>query len=282
MPTEPVSYTTDYITFFSYFANYTPMSLVSLFFLGLFRMAPIVSLLPFLGSKLPGGVKIGLAISLTVVMLPHILMTSQTAVNFTTAYIGFCLKELLIGFILAFLASIPFHFASSAGILIDFLRGSSALQVTDPFTQAQTSDLGILYNYVLVVLFYQLDGPFIFLNGILDSFTLIPADGFFNTTFFSFNQPFWKMLWPVVTKVFAIAIQLSAPCLLAILMTELFLGIANRLAPQVQIVFLGMSLKSLVGLGILAAGWLFIVKQMGNQSILWMEQFYKMIQHFKY
>jgi len=282
MGSEPVSYTTDYITFFSYFASYTPMSLISLFFLGLFRMAPIVSLLPIFGSKLPGSVKIGLAIALTVVMLPHMLMTSQTAINFSTTYIGLCLKELLIGFILAFLASIPFHFAQTAGILIDFLRGSSSLQVTDPFTQAQTSDLGILYNYILVVLFYQLDGPFIFLNGVLDSFTLVPADAFLNASFFAQNLPFWKDLWSILTKVLAISIQLSAPCLLAILMTELFLGIANRLAPQVQIVFLGMSLKSLVGLGILAAGWIFIIKQMGHQSILWMEQFYKIIQYFKY
>jgi type III secretory pathway component EscT len=55
-------------------------------------------------------------------------------------------------------------------------------------------------------------------------------------------------------------------------MTEVFLGIANRLAPQVQIVFLGMSLKSLIGLAILASAWVFILKQMGKETFLWMKE----------
>jgi len=67
-----------------------------------------------------------------------------------------------------------------------------------------------------------------------------------------------------VSKVFAVGIQLAAPSILAILMTEMFLGIANRLAPQVQIVFLGMSLKSLVGLAVLCAAWFFIIQQLNK------------------
>jgi type III secretion protein T len=273
--------TADYVSFFSAFAAYTPMSLLSLFFLGIFRMAPIVSLLPFLGQKLPGGVKMGLTIALTVIMLPHILLTAKTAVNFNSLYIGYCLKELLVGFILSFLASIPFNIATSAGSLIDFIRGSSSLQVTDPFSQAQTSEIGNLYNYVLIILFYQLGGPFIFLNGVLESFSIIPADGFFNSSFFTLQQPFWHTIWNIVTQVTAVSIQLSAPALLAVLMTEVFLGIANRLAPMVQIVFLGMSLKSLFGLAILCAAWFFILKQMGDQTLLWMQEIQKLLYAFK-
>jgi type III secretory pathway component EscT len=55
-------------------------------------------------------------------------------------------------------------------------------------------------------------------------------------------------------------------------MTETFLGIANRLAPQVQIAFLGMSLKSLVGLGILCLAWFFILKQMNKLMFAWLEK----------
>ena len=53
-----------------------------------------------------------------------------------------------------------------------------------------------------------------------------------------------------MNQIITIAIQLAAPALVAILMAEMFLGIANRLAPQVQIAFLGMSIKSLLGLGL--------------------------------
>jgi type III secretory pathway component EscT len=165
----------------------------------------------------------------------------------------------------------------SAGVTIDFLRGSSSLQVTDPFTQTQDSDIGILYNLILVVIFYQIDGPFYFFNALFDSYTLIPADGWMPVEFFSFKHPFWQMVWGCVNRIIAVGIQLAAPCLLAILMTEMFLGIANRLAPQVQIAFLGMSLKSLVGLAMLCAAWYFILQQMNKQTVLWLNELNKII-----
>jgi len=245
------------------------------------RMAPIVVIAPFLGSKLPNAAKMGILISITIIFLPHIISTSQHPLSFNIEFAGYAIKELMIGVILALLASIPFYIAESAGVLIDFLRGSSALMVTDPFMQAQVSPIGLLYNYVLIVLFFQIDGPFIFFDAVLNSYTLIPADGIIQQAFFSLTQPFWKSIMGILTQVTAIAIQLSAPSLLAILMAEMFLGIANRLAPQVQIAFLGMSIKSLLGIALLWAAWFFILQQMGKQSLLWLTEVQKFLQSMK-
>ena len=235
-------------------------------------MAPIVAIAPFFGSKLPGPVKAGVAISLTLIMLPQIIFTAHAPLGFNIIYVGMVFKELLMGMLLAFLASIPFYMAQSAGVLIDFLRGSSALMVQDPVMQTQASPIGLLYNYVLIVIFYQIGGPFYFLEGVVDSYHLIPADGVIHPIFFTHNHPFWNSLMQLLTQFTAISIQLAAPSLVAILMAEMFLGIANRLAPQVQIAFLGMSIKSLVGLALLCAGWFVILQQMGKQSILWLQQ----------
>lgn len=266
-----MSTTADYTSFFSQLGDYAPMALLTLLFLGLSRMIPIVMFAPFFGAKLPAGVKMGLALAVTVIMLPHMAVKSRTMLDFNMLYIGYILKELFIGFIFAFLVSIPFYIALSAGSLIDFLRGSSALQVTDPSSQEQTSPVGILYNYVLIAMFYNLDGPIMFFDSVLQSYSVVPADAFINPAFFAMKQPLWEVLMAILTKVIALSIQLSAPSLLAILMTEVFLGIANRLAPQVQIVFLGMSLKSLIGLAILCAAWMFILQQMSKETLLWMK-----------
>jgi type III secretory pathway component EscT len=241
------------------------------------RIAPIVAIAPFLGAKLPGGVKIGLAICLTVILLPHIIATSKNPVAFDVSFIGYSLKELLMGFILAFFVTVPFYIAQSAGVLIDFLRGSSALMVTDPIVQTQVSPLGLLYNYVLIVIFFQIDGPFIFLGGVLQSYTIIPADQFLHPSLFNLAQPLWQAVVGLLTKFTAVSIQLAAPSLVSILMAEMFLGIANRLAPQVQIAFLGMALKSLLGIALLWAGWFFILQQMGKQSVLWLKSIEKIM-----
>jgi type III secretory pathway component EscT len=75
-----------------------------------------------------------------------------------------------------------------------------------------------------------------------------------------------------MNQVFKISIQLSAPALLAILMAEAFLGIANRLAPNVQISFLGMPLKSLLGLTLLWAGWYVLTNKLSEYSIAWIDK----------
>lgn len=277
-----MSTTDSYLTFFSALTDFAPISALSLFFLGMMRIAPVISMAPFFGSKTPSPIKMGLLIALTVIMLPHMALTSTTLIGFNTTFILLCAKELFIGFILALLVSIPFYMAESAGVTIDFLRGSSSLQVTDPFMQSQASDLGILYNFVLIVIFYQIDGPFYFFSALFDTYTIIPADVWVPIQFFSFNHPFWQMIWGLTNKVMAVGIQLAAPSLLAILMTEMFLGIANRLAPQVQIAFLGMSLKSLIGLAMLCAGWFFILQQLNKQTFLWLTEMNKVVQGLAY
>ncbi len=277
-----MSDTDTYLSFFSKLSDYAPISALSLFFLGLFRIAPVVAMAPFFGSKTPAPVKMGLLIVLTVIFLPQMAMTSKTMIGFNMEFIFLCVKELFIGFILALFVSIPFYMAESAGVTIDFLRGASSLQVTNPFMQSQTSDIGILYNFVLIVIFYQIDGPFYFFNALFETYTLIPADGWMPIQFFSFGHPFWQTVWSCTNRVMAVGIQLAAPSLLAILMTEMFLGIANRLAPQVQIAFLGMSLKSLVGLAMLCAAWFFILQQMTKQTMLWINDMDKVVQTLNY
>jgi len=273
--------TSDYVSFVLSFPNVSPMSVLTMFFLGLMRLAPIVSLAPFLGSKLPGVVKMGLAISLTAVLLPHIIMTAaRPAPSFDTHFLILGLKEVMIGMILTLLVGFPFYIAQSSGVLIDFLRGSSALQVTDPFMQAQASPIGLLYNYVFIVLFYEIGGPFIFINGLINSYTIIPADAFINASFYSLHHPFWQNTMSLLTQFTALSIQLAAPSLVAILMAEMFLGIANRLAPQVQIAFLGMSIKSLLGIALLWAGWYFILQQIGKQSLMWLQSMNQLLNTF--
>lgn len=268
---QGTSMTGDYVSFFDSIVGLTPTALFTIAFLAFLRLIPIVVLAPFFGAKLPGGVKIGMAISFTCIILPHVVATSSLNLSFDVHYLGYAIKEIFIGIIFGMLSSIPFYIVTSAGVIIDFQRGSSAMQATDPILQAQVSPLGILFNYLLIVIFFQIGGPFFFLDTLMQSFTYIPVDGFFTSNFFTPNIPLWKIIMSLLTKFTLLSIQFAAPALVAILMADLFLGIANRLAPQVQIAFLGMAIKSLLGLILLWAGWFFILQQMSTQT----ENFFK-------
>lgn len=271
----------EYLDFFLKQPNATLLSVLSLFFLGMMRIAPIVAFAPFLGGKLPNTVKVGLSLAVTAIMLPTIALTSHQTMSLNTIFIGYALKEVLIGVILAILCTIPFYIANMSGTLIDFMRGSQSLMVHDPLVQTQASSIGLLYNYILIVIFFQINGHTLFLNGVLDSYQILPADQGLSASFFHANNPIWKMIMEIGTKTLAISIQLAAPSLIAVLMTEVFLGIANRLAPQVQIAFLGMPIKSLVGLAVLYAAWFYILQQLAKQSLEWMALINKMIYFFQ-
>ncbi len=269
----------DYLSFLLTIPNLPAISLFTLFLLALMRLAPIVSMAPFFGAKLPSGVKMGLAISLAFILLPHlILKTKEIPPTFDLFFLAYCVKELFVGFILLFLINIPFYIAQSCGILIDFLRGSSALQIMDPMMQSQSSSLGLLYQYVFIVLFYQMKGPFLFIEGVVNSYTIIPPDSFISPLFFQSGHPFWIFLCFLLTQFLTLSMQLAAPSLVAILMAEMFLGITNRLAPQIQIAFLGMPLKSLLGLALLWAGWFFILKQLEKQTFIFMQSIHRIVE----
>lgn len=253
-------------------------SLWRIFLLSFMRIGIIVGLAPFLGAKIiPTSARAALALGLTLMFLPNILFYSQMAYITDVAFIGYAAKECFIGFILGFMSAAPFYIVQSSGILIDYLRGSSMMMAQDPTMQAPSSPIGIMFNNYLIVLFYALDGPLLFFDAITTSFQLFPVGQFISPTFFEFGNPFWKKASLLASDIFNLSIELAAPPLLAVLMAEMFLGIANRLAPQVQISFLGMSLKSLLGLAVLWAGWLFILKQMSGMSIDWIHGIQKML-----
>ena len=272
-----------YLDFISNLPNISIWGVVTVFFLILMRLAPIMAMAPFLGAKLaPGIARMGLAICLAIIFLPFVAAKVTGPIGFSNAFIGYALKEIFIGFILGFIIAIPFYTVQTSGIIIDYLRGASIMQAQDPTMQTQASPIGIIYNYLLIVIFFQISGPFIFFDAILQSFDIVPANGYINPLFFSSNNPFWKIGVDIINQIVTIGIQLASPSLVAILMAEMFLGIANRLAPQVQIAFLGMSIKSLLGLAVLWAAWFFILKQFAKHSYDWLEVLNKVIYYMKF
>lgn len=256
---------------------------MSLFFLILMRLAPILAMAPFLGAKLaPGITRMGLAIFLSILFLPYVIVNVKEPVTFNNAFILYSIKEILIGFILGFFATIPFYMVQTSGIIVDYLRGASIMQSQDPSMQTQASPIGIFYNYILIVIFFQVSGPFLFFDALLKSYEIVPPAELLNPLFFNAKSVFWKTSMDLINQIVAIAIQMSSPAILAILMAEMFLGIANRLAPQVQIAFLGMSIKSLLGLALLWAAWFFILKQFTKQTYDWLGVINKIVAYMKY
>ena len=248
---------------------WSPLALMFLFFA---RFLPIIALAPFFGARvLPHPVKIVFAICMFTIFLPKLLEVTTTPLLFDSTMLLYLVKEMFIGFILGFLIGMPFMIVQNTGIIIDHQRGGASLMVNDPTIQNQSSPLGTLFNFVLIAIFYMLDGPFLFIDALVTSYEIVPPDQFFNRSFFATDSPFWKVqMMDILNKMMVITIRLASPALITILMTDVFLGIANRMAPQVQITFLGMPLKSLLALAVVFLGWQLFTEELGHEIYYWL------------
>lgn len=276
--------TDDYVSLYlnSAFAQSDSTAVLSLMFLFMGRMLPIISLAPFFGSRvLPNPVKVIFGLSLFAIFFPQLAFLTTTPLTYNFDLILLLLKELLVGVLMGFIISIPFSVVQNAGILIDHQRGGASLMVNDPTIQNQSSPLGTLFNYVLIYLFFMIDGPFLVMDAISQSYEILPPDRFMSMNFFNPDSKFWVEIMGLLGKVMIISTQLAAPALIIILMTDFFLGIANRLAPQVQITFLGMPLKSLLAIAVIFFGWQLFNEQLITESYAWINYLMQLIQSFK-
>lgn len=270
----------DTLNYADLFTKLPTGNLMAMLLLVLLRIVPIITMVPFMGGRLlPPPLKIGLAVFLTIFLFPFLIPLNIKDVMIGFPIIPLALKELAIGFAIGLLGMIPFTVATSTGAIIDHQRGSSSLMVTDPTMTTQTSPIGTLLNQLLIVAFFSIGGMHIFFETLLASFRQIPIESFVSPKTFDMNI-FWETAIGLMSTLFGLAVRFASPPLIAMLMADIFLGIANRLAPQVQIAFLGMPLKSLLGIILLFMGFNFIMMQMEGQTLLWFKKIYELAKVF--
>lgn len=275
----------SYLTLFlnSAISKGDPLAPLSLLFLFFARFLPIIALSPFFGAKLlPQPVKVAFALTMFVVFLPKLLIVTTTPLTFDSMMLLYLIKEMFVGLVLGFIIGMPFMIVQNAGIIIDHQRGGASLMVNDPTIQNQSSPLGTLFNFVMICIFFTLDGPFLFIDALVTAYDVVPPDQFFNQSFFAKDSSFWDVqMMDILNKMMVITIRLASPALLTILMTDVFLGIANRLAPQVQITFLGMPLKSLLALAVVFLGWHLFTDELGHEIYYWLSYVTNTLKVFK-
>jgi type III secretion protein T len=259
------------------------LSVGSIIFLAVGRIGPIIGMTPFFGGKiLPNSAKFAMAFCFAVMIVPQLIFSFSRPVSFNFELMMLMVREVFIGSLLAFFMGLPFSIVSSAGVFIDHQRGAASLMTNDPTVQNQSSPIGTLYNMLLITIFWAIGGPFYVLDTIFYSYQLIPPDRW-EAPLFLFEHSDFHIRVLHALQIFAtLSLQLAMPALLAILMTDTFLGIINRLAPQVQITFLGMGFKSWFALLVICLGFYPFVTQLTKQVENWLKEFQEIVVELRY
>lgn len=228
------------------------------------RVLPVVLLTPFLGGEaVPSEVRLGLGVLLGLILYP-LMMAQVTSVPTTPVlFVAMMLKELFIGLSLSFIVDLVFQAANSAGQLIDFMSGTNQAQLMVPSLQQQVTLFANLKLQLTVVVFLTLGGHHLVIQALAESLQAIPLDQYphFHLGFW----PFFELILRVFGDMMRIALALSSPVLLATFMTDLALGMINRVAPQVQVFFVSMQIKPAVSVLIMFTAIHLIMQRMVSE-----------------
>jgi len=220
--------------------------LLAVALLGAARVLPIFLIAPFFGGRLvPTPVKIGVAVAFVALLWPALhLSTPDLSTLGPVTLVALFLKEITLGIVLGFLVSTPFWAAEGAGRLADTARGANLAEVLVPQTGAQTSPLGDVALQLAVVLFFATGGHLLFLRALAESYQAVPLWGLPSA---GALPAVGGLAVEATARLLLATLGLAAPVLAALFLADLALGLVNRVAPQIQVYFLGMPLKAVLG-----------------------------------
>jgi len=211
------------------------------------RILAMFIVVPLFNTQLiPGLVRFGIAGTLGMVAMP--VVAGQIAALDSTSpafWLLLVAKEVFVGFVMGFILALPFWIFEAVGFLIDNQRGASISATLNPITGNDSSPMGILLNQAFIVFFLVSGGFTLMLSMLYGSFQLWSVTGWMP----EFRPESAPVMLNLLNDLVRTAMLLASPAIVAMFLAELGLALVSRFAPQLQVFFVAMPIKS--GLAVL-------------------------------
>jgi flagellar biosynthesis protein FliR len=205
------------------------------------RMSALLVFTPFPGgAAVPAQIKAGFAIALTALLYPVYGGTAMHVKSGET--IGVVASELIVGLLLGITVAFIFEAAQMAGSIMGMQVGFSLVNIIDPQTQVETPVLSTLHQILVLLIFLQLNVHHWVLRGAAASFTYLPV----GTARLTGSAV--KTLLHDASGIWLAAVQIAAPILFATMLADVTLGFLGKASPQLPVLFLGLSVKTILAL----------------------------------
>ena len=222
-----------------------------LFFLAFIRIMAIILHVPvFGGQNIPTQVRIGLGFALALVLIPWQPLAPDAAAIGTFSYAMSIAREMLIGTLIGFSADLAFGAIQMAGSAMGLGSGFESSRIFNPALGEAGSAFDQVFIMTATMIFLVIDGHHLVLIAIQNTFNVVPLNG---------SLPFNGMdtMVKATTVFISSGVHMALPVMTALILTDLTLGLLARVAPQVQVYFLGLPLK--VGIALYGLGIFFLV-----------------------
>ena len=209
------------------------------------RVAGLMTFAPFFSSPgVPTRIKIGFTMLLTALLYP---VYARFPVPTTlAAWMPSEASEIVIGILMGWTMQFVFEGMELAGQIIGFQFGFSLVNVIDPQSQVEITVMATMQELVTLLIFLQLGVHHWLLRSVAKSFDdLPPGTGVASMAAVEALMRFGGAMW-------LIGVQVALPVLFATMLADIAMGFLGKATPQFPVLFLGISVKTLLGLGILS------------------------------
>lgn len=232
------------------------------FLLVLGRVSPLFLLAPMFSSRMmPARAKSVAAVALAIGIMPvatHAAGSGHMPQD-VIGIAGLMLKEILVGCAFAFALGAFFAAVSVAGTLLDTFVGFSFGQLVDPVSGNPGGALNQLYALVGVAIFIAINGDEWVVMGLARTYDAVPL----------LSTPDIGSLVQGVqvafSGIFGAALQVCAPVLLAVVLTDAAFGVVSRVVPQLNVFAVGFPAKVAVGLVLIGVSLPFLGGWLGDE-----------------
>ena len=227
------------------------------------RMVGTMTALSFMGPNMLGGAlaRNGIAAALSLLVYPIVSEQIAEAELSALLFAGAAAKEFLIGMLVGSVVMVVFWAVQATGNFIDNQRGATMASSMDPLVGEQSSPLGLFMTQSMVAVFFATGIFNGFLGGVYLSYELWPATSFWPTIDTNVVT-FFVAQFVLIAH---IALVVGGPVVIAMFLSELGLGFVSRFAPQLNVFFLSMPVKSAVSTLMLILFWGVLIVFFGDK-----------------
>ncbi len=182
------------------------------------------------------------------VALPIFFSHPYEPLGYTTT-IGFTsilLKELVVGLSIGFMSNITLTIITMAGQFIDRELGFSMVSSFDPTFNTETTITAEFYNKLIIIIMLSTNMHYFILSALSDSFELIPIGNVKLDSGLLYDS-----MIQYITDYFVIALRISMPIMITIMLSNVILGVLAKTSPQMNMFVIGIQLKIILGFMIL-------------------------------
>ena len=214
------------------------------FLLTFARTAAIIFALPFFDNRLEVQIRIGVALAITLALLPVLpdcWIQAACALHELPEMLLALLNEVLLGAAIGFICSLFVGACQLAGEVMGLSSSLSAAQAFDPFSGVSSPVMEQIMTTLFVLIILLSNSHLAVLRMLGASFRTVPPAMTWITAGLS------QHLLSLGASMFTLGLGLAMPLMAAALLVDVCFALLARLVPEVNILFLSLPVRLTIG-----------------------------------